>query len=55
MEKVERHEEGGCAGLEGDIVPLEKFTYHNKKMGCILKESIAQTKFKGVTVSEGGG
>ena len=55
MRKVAMGEEGGCVGLEGDLVPLENFTYHNKKMGCILKESIAETEFKGVTVSEGGG
>ena len=37
--------------MEGDLVPLEEFDYHNKKMGCLLKESMDEVFFHGVSVS----
>ena len=37
--------------MEGDVVPLEEFDYHNKKMGCLLKESMDEVFFHGVSVS----
>ena len=32
-------------------MPLEEFDYHNKKMGCLLKESMDEVFFHGVSVS----
>ena len=37
--------------MEGNLVPLEEFDYHNKKMGCLLKERMDEVFFHGVTVS----
>ena len=37
--------------MEGDLLPLEKFECHNNKMGCLLKESMDEVFFHGVTVS----
>ena len=34
-----------------DLVPLEEFDYHNNKMGCLLKESMDEVFFHGVSVS----
>ena len=50
-DKIKRCDEGGCAHVEGDLVPLEEFDYHNKKMGCLLKESMDEVFFLGVSVS----
>ena len=58
MVKIARGEEGGCSDLEGDLVPLEMFDYRNKKLGCLLKESMDETNFLGISVrarSEWGG
>ena len=49
--KIERGEEGGCAGKVGDLVPLEMFNYGNEKLGCILQESIDDLRFLGISVS----
>ena len=49
--KIARGEEGRCAGMEGDLVPLEQFDYGNKKLGCLLQESMDEVFFLGVTVS----
>ena len=37
--------------MEGDLVPLEQFDYGNKKLGCLLQESMDEVFFLGVTVS----
>ena len=39
-----------CSDLPGDLVPLEEFDYSNEKLGCILKNSIDEVSFIGVTV-----
>ena len=49
--KIARGEEGRCADMEGDLVPLEQFDYGNKKLGCLLQESMDEVFFLGVTVS----
>ena len=41
-----------CSHMPGIVVPLEQFDYHNDKMGCLLRRSIAQVSFTGVTVRE---
>ena len=50
MTKIARGIEGGCSDLEGDLVPLELFDYRNKKLGCLLKESMDETDFLGISV-----
>ena len=41
-----------CKGLPGILKQsLEEFDYSNKKMGCVLQESIAKVNFTGITVS----
>lgn len=42
----------GCKHLQGELVPLEEFSYDNPKMGCVLQQSIASVKFNGVTVKQ---
>ena len=37
--------------MQGDLVPLEQFDYRNKKLGCLLQESMDEVSFLGVTVS----
>ena len=39
--------------MEGDLVPLEMFDYRNKKLGCLLKESMDETNFLGISVRAG--
>ena len=41
----------GCDHLPGDLVPLELFNYTNERVGCIMKRSVDDVKFVGVTVS----
>lgn len=33
-----------------DLVPLENFTYSNELMGCILRWSLHETNFVGISV-----
>ena len=40
----------GCVA-EGSLVPLRKFNYSNALLGCVIKWSMEQTNFEGVTVS----
>ena len=40
----------GCVA-EGSLVPLHEFNYSNALMGCIMRWSLEQTNFEGVTVS----
>ena len=49
--KIARGEEGRCTDMEGDLVSLEQFDYGNKKLGCLLQESMDEVFFLGVTVS----
>ena len=32
-------------------MPLEKFDYHNEVMGCVLRKSMENVDFEGITVS----
>lgn len=41
----------GCDGLDGGLVPLEKFNYSNGVMGCVMRWSLQQTNFSGISVS----
>ena len=40
-----------CQNASGSLVPLHKFTYSNGLMGCLIKWSLEQTNFSGLTVS----
>ena len=31
---------GDCADKKGDLVPLEEFDYQNKKLGCVIQQSM---------------
>ena len=41
----------GCDGLDGGLVSLEQFNYSNGVMGCVMRWSLEQTDFSGVSVS----
>jgi len=43
----------GCDGLDGGLVPLEQFNYSNGVMGCVIRWSLEQTNFSGLSVSLG--
>ena len=50
-ESVRINDSSGCEDHPGELVPLEKFHYRNKMMGCVLRRGIANTNFAGITVS----
>ena len=50
-ESVRINDSRGCENYPGELVSLEKFDYHNKMMGCVLRRSIANIDFTGITVS----
>ena len=41
--------ETGC-DLEGELVPLHMFNYSNALLGCVIRWSLEQTDFTGVSV-----
>ena len=45
------NDSSGCEDYPGELVPLEEFNYRNKMMGCVLRSSIENLKFAGITVS----
>ena len=49
--KIESGVEGNCVNKSGALVPLEHFDYGNEKLGCLLKESLQETFFLGISVS----
>ena len=51
FKRIVEKNDTGCEGLAGSIVPLEKFTYTNRKMGCILHQGLSEVHFTGITVS----
>ena len=51
IKRVAQGNESGCEELFGDLVPLEEFNYTNEKMGCILRKSINEVQFDGLSVS----
>ena len=50
--KVAAGNDSGCGHLPGDLVPLEEFDYLNEKMGCVLKTSMDEVLFAGITVRQ---
>ena len=42
----------GCEDLEGALVDLDQFSYSNAKMGCLIRYSLENTDFRGISVSE---
>ena len=51
VDAIVKNDSSGCEDLPGDLVPLEKFNYQNEKMGCVLRKSIGNVHFPGITVS----
>lgn len=49
-ERITNKNDSGCEDMNGEMLPLENFTYSNEKMGCILLQSYAEAVFEGVTV-----
>ena len=49
-ERISNSNDSGCEHLNGEMLPLENFTYSNKKLACILLSSYAEAEFEGVTV-----
>ena len=39
-----------CKELQGELVPLDEFTYSNAFMGCVMKENYYRVNFTGVSV-----
>lgn len=50
-ERVIMNDSSHCDHLSGDMVPLEEFDYLNDRMGCVLRNSFQQVRFRGITVS----
>ena len=40
-----------CKDLQGELEPLDEFTYSNAFMGCVIKENYYRVNFTGVSVS----
>ena len=50
--KIAQGNKTGCEEqYDGDLVPLEEFNYTNQKIGCILRKSISEVQFDGLSVS----
>ena len=50
--RLKAGDDSGCENIPGTLKQsLEEFDYSNKKMGCVLQESIAKVNFTGITVS----
>lgn len=49
-ERVRMNDSSGCDHLPGELVPLEEFDYVNDRMGCVLRNSFQQVRFRGITV-----
>ena len=39
-----------CNHLDGELVPLNEFSYSNAFMGCVMKENFHRVNFIGVSV-----
>lgn len=48
--RIAANNDSGCETLQGELVPLELFSYDNPKMGCVLQESIRSIKINGISV-----
>ena len=51
VQRIAQGNDSGCEGLPGDLVPLEDFDYTNERLGCIMKQSMRNVNFAGLTVS----
>ena len=51
VQRIVQGDDSSCEDLPGDLVPLEDFNYTNKRLGCIMKQSMRNVNFTGVTVS----
>lgn len=51
-ERVKRNDSSGCDHLSGNLVKLEDFDYQNQMMGCVMRQSLHEVNFTGITVSE---
>ena len=49
-ERINNNNDTDCEHWNGEMLPLENFTYSNEKLACILLKSYAETFFDGVTV-----
>lgn len=48
--KIAQENDTGCEEqYYGDLVPLEEFNYTNQKIGCILRKSISEVQFDGLS------
>ena len=45
------NDSSGCEDYPGELVPLEKFNYRNKMMGCVILRSMGNVTLAGITVS----
>ena len=50
MHLIKTGNDSGCKSESGSLEAWENFTYSNSKMGCILKRTLQQVKFYGVSV-----
>ena len=51
VQRIAQDDDSGCEDLPGDLVPLEDFDYTNERLGCIMKQSMRDINFTGLTVS----
>ena len=51
LQNLSKTEFEDCANLEGELVPLNEFTYSNAFMGCVMKNNYNKVNFTGVSVS----
>eukprot|EP00731_Ephydatia_muelleri_P031749 Em0023g256a len=49
MHLIKTGNDSGCKSESGSLEAWENFTYSNSKMGCILKRTLQQVKFYGVS------
>ena len=50
-QRIAQGNNSGCGHLPGDLVPLEDFDYSNKRLGCLMRQSMRNLNFTGLTVS----
>ena len=42
--------ETGCESVPGSLVNLHEFNYKNRRMGCVIRWNLNNTRFSGVSV-----
>ena len=50
-QRIAQGNDSGCRHLPGELVPLEDFDYTNERLGCIMRQSMRDLNFTGLTVS----